>query len=234
MNCCAGAAFLCSGFHGADAQCVCTHTHTLRRLARRGSPLKVAVQTASLRLNGHFLWSGCGACLADRAKPLSPSLAGSEIKLVWCWSPARALILAARYEGLHSWKQRCLLLQSPKTSLPWPQPHSNYALILTPPAVQYPPCFSSRQTDINELSPWNLVPLQSTFFVCFPYESLKTGLLWLAVLCVRIREYGSIWVHSNQTQEMSESIFSSLFHYYSLFLESSCTKALIMIRFVVS
>lgn len=59
-------------------------THTLRRLARQGSALKVAVQTAGLRLNGHFLWSGCGACLADWAKPLSPFLARGELKLAWC------------------------------------------------------------------------------------------------------------------------------------------------------
>lgn len=45
MNCCAGAAFLCSGLGEADAR---------RRLARQGLPLKVA----PLRLNGHF--SGAG------------------------------------------------------------------------------------------------------------------------------------------------------------------------------
>lgn len=78
--------------------------HTLRRLATQGCALKVVVQTANLRLNGHFLWSGCGVCLVDWAKPLSPSLAHSESELVWGWSPARTFILVAKYEGLHSIK----------------------------------------------------------------------------------------------------------------------------------
>lgn len=73
--------------------------HTLKRLAGQGSPLKVAAQTANLSLNGHFLWSGCGARLVGWTKPLSPFLAHSEFKLGLCWSPARTLILVARYEG---------------------------------------------------------------------------------------------------------------------------------------
>lgn len=68
------ALLFCSGFHGADAQCV----HTLRRLARQDCPLKVAVQTANWGLNGHFLGSGCAVWLADWAKGLSPFLAHGE------------------------------------------------------------------------------------------------------------------------------------------------------------
>lgn len=53
-------------------------TLALRRLSGQGPALKVAVQTANLGLNGHFLCAGRGACLAERPKPASVSRPGSE------------------------------------------------------------------------------------------------------------------------------------------------------------
>lgn len=63
--------------HAFMEQTLSVCAHTLRRLARQGPPLKVAVQTANLRLNGHFLWTGRGGCLVDWAKHASLSLSGS-------------------------------------------------------------------------------------------------------------------------------------------------------------
>lgn len=64
--------------------------HSLRRLGREGLLLKVAMQTANLRVNGHFLWPGSGVGLVGWAK-LSPApflsvflaLRVNE-KKVWC------------------------------------------------------------------------------------------------------------------------------------------------------